>query len=306
MKRTPWLNYLPAILVTSCLATVAPAQAYPPAPIQTAQARAEYDRHMQMGYTATGSRDYQSALVNFRRALSLRPGDSYAANAVRNVSSYVSRLEDNSIAFLPPNWGAPGQRQGGATRGPEACTSGNKSLTALVPTTNVGTTTAEYPVLFFYVPQTSAKVEFALLDENDNSIYQKEIAPGRKPGVMSLNLSDSRGLPALDNGKKYHWYLSLVCNPENRSADIFVNGWVQRIQPEPMLASELNRATAKESVSLYAVNGIWYDTVTALARSRQSSPNDRALKQEWVELLKSVGLEEVAKEPLVECCRLGN
>ena len=64
MKPTLWLNYLPLILVASCLAPVAVTQAYPlDSSVYMAQARTEYDRYMRLGYAATASRDYTAALV---------------------------------------------------------------------------------------------------------------------------------------------------------------------------------------------------------------------------------------------------
>jgi tetratricopeptide (TPR) repeat protein len=49
-----------------------------------------YDRAMRLGYDETHARDYQSALVNFQRALKERPGDNFAIQAVRNVSAYIA------------------------------------------------------------------------------------------------------------------------------------------------------------------------------------------------------------------------
>jgi hypothetical protein len=46
---------------------------------------------MRLGYAATQQRDYQTALINFRRALNARPGDSYATRAIRNVEGYLQR-----------------------------------------------------------------------------------------------------------------------------------------------------------------------------------------------------------------------
>lgn len=46
---------------------------------------------MRIGYTATQQRDYQTALINFRRALEERPGDTYASRAIQNVEGYIRR-----------------------------------------------------------------------------------------------------------------------------------------------------------------------------------------------------------------------
>ena len=40
---------------------------------------------MKLGYTYYGQGDYQTALINFNRALQLRPGDAYAVKAVDNT-----------------------------------------------------------------------------------------------------------------------------------------------------------------------------------------------------------------------------
>lgn len=60
----------------------------------------DYDRYMRLGYDETSQRDYQSALINFNRALSERPGDYYATQGVRNVTSYIAAQEGKPLASL--------------------------------------------------------------------------------------------------------------------------------------------------------------------------------------------------------------
>lgn len=67
------------------VATEAPSPAAPatrPSPI--------YDRYMRAAYAATEQRDYDTALLYFRRALDERPGDAYAEQAIANVERYRS------------------------------------------------------------------------------------------------------------------------------------------------------------------------------------------------------------------------
>ena len=304
MKCNTWLKYLPAIIAATCLTPMMPIIAAPQSPTVIAQATTAYNTYMRKGYSATAKRDYRNALINFRRALSVRPGDNYATTAIDNVSRYARRGSSKSI-FIASNRGAPGTRQGGATRG--GCSSSDRTLTALVPANNLGMTTAQYPVIFFYVPQTSADIlELSLLDENDNEIYQKNLKPMKTGGIASINFLDLPGLKPLQVGKSYHWYLSIVCNVQDRSADIFVDSWVQRINPDPALQSELKQVSPEGRAALYAVNGIWYDSLTALFETRKASPNNSALVNEWADLLDSVGLDTVAREPLVPCCTVTN
>lgn len=65
------------------------------APASRVQSSA-YDRYMEAAYTATQQRDYETALLYFRRALDERPNDSYAIQAIRNIGSY--RQEDSEEA----------------------------------------------------------------------------------------------------------------------------------------------------------------------------------------------------------------
>ncbi len=59
-----------------------------------------YDRYMRLGYDETQKRDYQSALINFERALKERPNDYYASQAIRNVSSYIAAKKGQPLANI--------------------------------------------------------------------------------------------------------------------------------------------------------------------------------------------------------------
>lgn len=50
-----------------------------------------YTQAMLVGYAAEEQGDYQTALINFRRALLERPNDRYALRAIANVESYIAR-----------------------------------------------------------------------------------------------------------------------------------------------------------------------------------------------------------------------
>ena len=56
-----------------------------------------YTRAMNLGYTYANEFDYQTALINFRRALQERPDDVYALNAIANMEYYIER---NRLAVL--------------------------------------------------------------------------------------------------------------------------------------------------------------------------------------------------------------
>ncbi|NMF84551.1 hypothetical protein [Nodosilinea sp. P-1105] len=60
--------------------------------VQTKQNAAQtYTQAMLAGYNAAERRDYHTALINFRRALAVRPGDRYATAAIRNMETYIAQ-----------------------------------------------------------------------------------------------------------------------------------------------------------------------------------------------------------------------
>ncbi len=191
-----------------------------------------------------------------------------------------------------------GRRRPASARGP--CLPSEKSLTALMPETNLGLTVATHPTFFFYIPQTTAtSAEFVLLDEaNNHKVYETTFTITGTPGIVSVSLPASKTLPPLEIGKDYHWYVSVICDPDDRSGDVYVDGWVQRVEPTPSLMSQLEKASPAERVALYRKNGIWHDTLTFLAEGRRLNPSNSALAAEWATLLRSVGLEKIAQERL--------
>jgi tetratricopeptide (TPR) repeat protein len=289
-------------------------------PPQLAQAQSNYNQYMQSGYRATRQGNYSAALNYFKQALQVRPGDRYATSAMRNIESYIARDRRSGnrrktyVTYIPTNLGFPSRPVPGATRGSQnrrsesgaACIQGEQSLTAITPSFDISTkTTAANPAFFFYVPQTTAPViELVLLDDQENLIYQKTLPAPTKAGIVSLNLPAKADTPSLQVGKTYQWSFSLVCDRRDRNSDYIVSGSITRIAPDSTLMTELEKAQPSEKAAIYAMSGLWEDSLAILAQLRQSSPTDVAIKSDWEDLLRSGGLEAIATEPLVPCCTL--
>lgn len=221
------------------------------------------------------------------------------AFCLTSVLAFSWGLAQQSVAEETPREGLPGRRVGGGTRG--GCTLGGNSLIALVPETNLALTTTAYPTLFFYVPEMkeSKMAEFVLLDENEELVYESSFELAGQPGIVSFSLPNSEGLSPLEVGKNYQWYFSIVCNPNDRAEDIAVDGWLQRVNSEPDLAFRLQNATLFDQASLYISENLWADALVTLAEARWQRPNDVMVAQEWKKLLQLIGLDTIAREPLL-------
>lgn len=84
-------------------------QVRPTSAARPVRQESNYDRYMQTGYAAVNKKDYQAALVNFRKALKERPNDSYATLAALNVETYIKR--DRAASPSPSPSPSPGQSQ---------------------------------------------------------------------------------------------------------------------------------------------------------------------------------------------------
>lgn len=229
-------------------------------------------------------------------------GAPIVMGAFQPVRAEVSQSWNASEYEPTGGVGSPGRREPGGTRG-GVCPTTEKQIAALVPMNNFGATTKNYPTFWFYMPKMESKsqlpdIEFVLLDEENTEIYKTTITTTGKPGAIAISLPEERA-QSLKEDRVYHWYFSLVCNPQDRAADIYIDGWVRRIEPDSTMASKLQQATLKEKYEIFKSKKVWYDALATLGELIRQYPNDELLTAEWKNLLKEVELEKLAQEPII-------
>ncbi len=209
-------------------------------------------------------------------------------------------------AYRPPvGLGAPRRTTGAGTRSPgSACPVAGKPLTALLPTNNFGVTVAAYPTFAVYMPALSPRtpplpVEFLLQDKNGNDIYKANYQTSKTSGIVTFSLPSQAGLMPLEVGQDYKWSFSISCRPNDRSADMSVEGLVRRVELNPTLRSQLKQASPQKQVELYAEAEIWQDALATLVQLRRDYPNDSAIATNWQKLMRAAGLDDMAQESLV-------
>ncbi|WP_414584909.1 DUF928 domain-containing protein [Scytonema sp. PCC 10023] len=256
-----------------------------------AQANSAYDQYMQLGYAEAQKRNYQKALSFFKQAQQARSGDTYATRAISNVTDYINRNRPPSLAF---NVGNPSRRRAAATRG--GCFKQEQSPIPLIPSDQETLqTTAEYPSLFFYVPQIQqAKgLELVIRDDSKFGTLQKvSLNPSGKAGIVRVDLTSKTGKP-LEPNKQYTWGFSVICNFQNRDNDLSLQGSVKRVLADQNLTVDLKTAAPEERIEIYVKNKYWEDALRTLADLRLQNSNDTDVKKYWEELLQSVKLEQV-------------
>jgi hypothetical protein len=137
-----------------------------------------------------------------------------------------------------------------------------------------------------------------LQDSEQKLVYQTDFTLSETPGVISLSLPSTA--PPLESGKLYRWFFYIESQPQQ--PPYYVDGWIKKNSLNPTLTSQLEKATLQQRIALYAANGFWHEALTAAAELRRTNPT----APEWTALLQSVGLAELAKEPIVSAANLGS
>jgi hypothetical protein len=141
-------------------------------------------------------------------------------------------------------------------------------------------------MFFVYFPKTVAtQAELSLRDEQGNGIYQTMFDLGETPGIQGIQLPITA--PALEVGRRYQWSIAMICHPDDRLRDQVADAWIQRIDLPASLSQQLQNAAIAEQASLYAQNGIWYDTISTLAEFVSQSENSTVATNAWQQLLSS-------------------
>jgi hypothetical protein len=167
----------------------------------------------------------------------------------------------------------------------------------------IGLTLGESPTFFAYVSHSSTQVEFTLQanDQKGTEVYKTTFKVD-KPGIVEVSIpAIGDRQKSLEIGQRYQWSFSVACDEmRDPSGNYFVNGMVQRIEPQETLKNDLANPDPMARAIAYAKNGIWYETLATLAQMRRLAPDDSRLRAEWTQLLQSQGLESIADQPLVQ------
>ncbi|MBK1989624.1 DUF928 domain-containing protein [Sphaerospermopsis aphanizomenoides BCCUSP55] len=212
----------------------------------------------------------------------------------QNVFQRIGEMFNTSRA----EGNASGRSRGGATRS-QCSQIDNKSLMALVPNNDGGSTTQDYPQLWFYLPfgrtPDSPPATFRLLDEQKKPVLSKplQLSLPDKKGIASISIPSTE--KPLSIGKKYQWYLRITCvNEQGLNTNISVNGWIERVAASPELVEKIKQTANQQQYIPYAENNIWYDTVSVLAQNRAAN------QQDWNNLLSLFQLNEFANSAVYE------
>ena len=215
--------------------------------------------------------------------------------------------QEDSRLSPPPDTGTPedtstpgGSRTDSDTIG--ACYDGEIPITSLIGNEIREFTVSKYPSFWFYVPCTNDKsdrLEFVLEDtQTKQIIYQTSIHLSEAAGIIEVALPNQSRY-SLKQDKNYTWYLEGNYSSESgEESDIALSGWIRRIPLDSQLQRQLK--TSDRQYDVYIQNEIMYNAITTLAKQYQTRSGNSRIKNDWMNLLKMLGVMQLADKPFTD------
>jgi hypothetical protein len=236
--------------------------------------------------------------------------ESNAPNVSLGNKEFLVSQATSPIRFVPPADRSTRRSQGSGSRGCEQSLPGDL-VTLLIPSKDyIAQTTSSHPTFFWHLSQgVSVPLKFTLVERGvAEPLFVKQI---NSPEAGMLKLELPKDKPGLTTGRTYSWSVTLECNARRPSANPYFYSWIERVPTTPALEQKLavvssrsksfeqtpaSESASRELASIYAEAGLWYDTLTTLSTARTENPSDRLVQEDFLALLKQVGLVEVAKQ----------
>lgn len=209
--------------------------------------------------------------------------------------------------------GSPDRRRGAGSRN-AGCVAGQtdeeraRTLFAILPQANESLTTSAHPDFFWYTPPltTPAEMTFILQEVggNEDIVYRSVFRSNQKEGIARFSLPSGIGGASLEIGKQYVWSVALNCFPDEDSeqSPLVLKSGIQRIAPSESLESQLKVASSLGQAEVFAQNGLWNESLSALADSQcDATTRDQGLAA-WSDLFKSVELDYFTQVPMLGDC----
>ncbi|NJN20066.1 MAG: DUF928 domain-containing protein [Leptolyngbya sp. RL_3_1] len=195
----------------------------------------------------------------------------------------------------------PGRRVGGGTRG-ECDDTEAGAFVALNPASHLGVTHQERPTLYFAVSESAEtyEVRLALLnsvepDLGHNMLYETTLEVGDERELIGIQLPEN----LLLEGQYYLWQFVVICEPDDPSRNIVLEGWIAKEATDTTTAiADFSPVEGLAQAQRYQTAGLWLDAIALSIELLESDPHLEAVQTQWSQLLQALELDAVLDDPL--------
>lgn len=190
------------------------------------------------------------------------------------INPAIARPKNSESKVDRSDFGLPTHRRDGGSRGSrDNCITDaeSRNLMALIPENSIGINGSASPKLFFYIPAVNHQrtLEFVLRNEQDELVYEAFLSTEGN-GIMSIEVPANVNSNSLEVDQNYHWYLSMICDAQQRSRDIVVEGWMRQETIDSATKEKLDNTSSIEQAEVYNEQGFWYDALSVLAENQDA------------------------------------
>jgi hypothetical protein len=170
-------------------------------------------------------------------------------------------------------------------------------LTLITPPEHAATTLSAHPTLLWQVTGPSdAPLQFTLMAPGSRQPLYQQTLKAEQAGVIAVTLPDESA--ALELGQQYRWTVSLICDADRPSQNVYARAWVTRVAPSTHLALQLlgiqpGPEAEQQRALAYATAGVWYDVAASLNQAQNFTQN-RLLADALQAQLDKIGLPPLA------------
>ena len=157
-----------------------------------------------------------------------------------------------------------------------------------------GFTFDKQPVLRFYISSGwPGKIVFTILENRNVEPFLETLIDGPKTeGIYEIDLKDYDLI--LKPDIEYEWFLAIILDPDERSADFLASATLQVVPPSDTFLNKTEQVSNDRLYFFYAQEGYWYNAIHHLSQMIDSHPDQTIFVEHRVQLLKQVHLQQVA------------
>ncbi len=144
------------------------------------------------------------------------------------------------------------------------------SFIAPLASEHTGWTTTPSPVLWYYISSAwPVKLLFTLnKPKAPEPLVEKKLDAPESEGMYRIDLAAYN--VKLEPGVDYEWFVAIILDPRERSADFLASATIRYVEPSGELAGRIKNTPEDRLHFLFAENGYWYDAIANVCRLSNS------------------------------------
>jgi hypothetical protein len=152
------------------------------------------------------------------------------------------------------------------------------------------------PVFYWYISSSwPGKIEFTINESGAAApLLETQIEGPFEKGIYRIDLKDYD--VHLQPETEYEWFLVIIPDPLERSADFLASATVRYVKAPEDLQTALQRTSRETLPDIYAQKGYWYDAMENLCDLIDTDPENTKLRSMRIAILKEEKLSPAVYE----------